>query len=45
MQGASGSPVIDEYGNLRAVNYAKFGLENNFNIGVSMNLIEKFLAE
>ena len=45
MQGSSGSPIFDENGCLRGVNYAKATLENNFNIAVPMNLIKNFLKE
>lgn len=45
MQGSSGSPIFDEDGCLRGVNYAKDKLEADFNIAVSMNLIKKFLKE
>lgn len=43
MQGSSGSPVIDAYGNLVAVNYAKMRGSDNFNFGIPVNKIEKFL--
>ncbi len=42
LQGSSGSPVIDDQGNLVAVNYAKLG-NTNFNFGIPVNKIEKFL--
>ena len=45
MQGSSGSPVFDENGTLRGVNYAKFSLNDDFNLGVPMNLIKNFLKE
>ncbi len=45
MQGSSGSPVIDEDGNLRGVNFAKFSLNDDFNLGVPMNLVKDFLKE
>ena len=45
MQGSSGSPVFDEDGTLRGVNYAKFSLNDDFNLGVPMNLIKNFLKE
>lgn len=45
MQGSSGSPIFDEDGCLRGVNYAKDKLEADFNIAVSMNLIKIFLKE
>ncbi len=42
LPGSSGSPVIDDHGNLVAVNYAKLG-NSNFNFGIPVNKIEKFL--
>ncbi|MBR4651141.1 MAG: trypsin-like peptidase domain-containing protein [Prevotella sp.] len=45
MQGSSGSPVIDEYGNLRGVNFAKATLNDDFNFGIPMNLIQDFFKE
>ncbi len=42
LPGSSGSPVIDAQGNLVAVNYAKLG-NSNFNFGIPVNKIEKFL--
>lgn len=45
MQGSSGSPVIDEEGNLRGVNFAKATLSDNFNFGIPMNLVKTFLKE
>jgi len=44
MGGSSGSPVIDEYGNLRGVNYAKYENEQ-FSFGIPMKLIQEFLKE
>lgn len=45
MQGSSGSPVIDEKGVLRGVNFAKATLNDDFNFGIPMNLITNFLKE
>ncbi len=45
MQGSSGSPVIDEDGILRGVNFAKFSLNDDFNLGVPMNLVKNFIKE
>lgn len=45
MQGSSGSPVIDEDGCLRGVNFAKATLNDDFNFGIPMNLIKDFLKE
>ena len=43
VQGSSGSPVIDEKGNLVAVNFAKLVGSDNFNFGIPKNKIEEFL--
>lgn len=45
MQGSSGSPILDEDGCLRGVNYAKATLNDDFNFGIPMNLIRDFLKE
>lgn len=45
LQGSSGSPVIDSYGNLVAVNYAKLIGSDNFNFGIPVNKIESFLYD
>ncbi len=43
VQGSSGGPVIDEYGNLVAVNFAKLVISDNFNFGIPINKIRTFL--
>jgi hypothetical protein len=43
IQGSSGSPVIDEDGKVVAVNFAKFAGSDNFNFGIPINKINKFL--
>ena len=45
MQGSSGSPIIDDDGNLRGVNFGKISLQDNFNFAVPMNLVKNFLKE
>lgn len=45
LQGSSGSPVIDEYGNLVAVNFAKLGTTDNFNFGIPEERIREFLKK
>ena len=44
-QGSSGSPIIDRYGKLQAVNYAKFSEDTNFNFGIPLNKIKAFMKE
>ena len=41
--GSSGSPVIDEKGNLVAVNSAKLRGSDNFNFGIPVEQIKAFM--
>ena len=43
MQGSSGSPVLNEYGEVVAVNFAKIRDTDNFNFGIPLNRIKQFL--
>ena len=43
LQGSSGSPVVDEWGNLVAVNFAKLGNTDNFNFGIPAEQVRDFL--
>ena len=43
--GSSGSPVVDEYGNLVAVNYAGYDNTQSFNYGIPSKKIRQFLRE
>ncbi len=43
LSGSSGSPVIDEDGNLVAVNFAKLGSTDTFNFGIPLEKIKKFM--
>jgi len=43
MKGSSGSPVVDNYGNLVAVNFAKMGGSDNFNFGIPLEKINAFM--
>lgn len=45
MQGSSGSPLFDEEGTFRGVNFAKATLNDDFNFGIPINLIKNFLEE
>lgn len=45
LHGSSGSPVIDEYGKLIAVNYAGLDMTQNFNYGVKASHLKKLLAK
>lgn len=44
LHGSSGSPVIDEYGKLIAVNYAGLDMTQNFNYGVKASHLKKLLT-
>lgn len=43
VSGSSGSPVIDEKGNLVAVNFAKLRGSDNFNFGIPLERINEFM--
>lgn len=43
VQGSSGSPVINEDGDVVAVNFAKLAGSDNFNFGIPLERIRKFL--
>lgn len=43
MPGSSGSPVVDDYGRLVAVNFAKSNGSDNFNFGVPLMRVVAFL--
>ncbi len=43
--GSSGSPVVDEYGNLVAVNFAGFEGTQGFNYGITLKKIRTFLLD
>lgn len=43
VQGSSGSPVIDDKGNVVAVNFAKLMGSDNFNFGIPLERIREFL--
>ena len=45
LQGSSGSPVVDQYGYLVAVNYAKVSGTQGFNYGIPSRLIRQFLKD
>lgn len=45
LHGSSGSPVIDEYGKLIAVNYAGVDMTQNFNYGVKASHLKKLLTK
>jgi S1-C subfamily serine protease len=42
LHGSSGSPNIDEWGNLVAVNFAKVDESQGFSFGIPVKLVEKF---
>lgn len=43
VQGSSGSPVIDSYGSLVAVNFAKLNGSDNFNFGIPIERVKEFM--
>lgn len=43
LHGSSGSPVIDEYGKLFAVNYAGIDITQNFNYGIKVSHLRDLL--
>lgn len=43
VQGSSGSPVIDTYGNLVGVNFAKLNGSDNFNFGIPIERVKEFM--
>lgn len=45
LHGSSGSPVVDEYGNLVAVNFAGYDSTQSFNYGIPSKKIRQFLME
>lgn len=45
LPGSSGSPVIDQYGYLVAVNYAKVSGTQGFNYGIPSRLVRQFLKD
>ena len=45
LHGSSGSPVVDEFGNLVAVNFAGYDSTQGFNYGIPSKKIRQFLKE
>ena len=45
LHGSSGSPVVDEYGKLVAINHAGLDITQNFNYGIKVNHLKKLLAQ
>lgn len=43
LQGSSGSPILNEYGQVVAINFAGLLNTQNFNFGIPLNQIKKFL--
>lgn len=43
MQGSSGSPIINEWGDLVGINFAKMNGSDNFNFGIPIQKIRKFV--
>lgn len=45
LPGSSGSPVLNEYGKLVAVNFAGISTTQSFNYGIHLKKVRRFLAE
>lgn len=45
LQGSSGSPVINEYGELVAVNFAGYAATQSFNYGIPLKKVRQFLRD
>jgi len=45
LEGSSGSPIIDKWGNLVAVNFAKLTDSQNFSFGIPIYEVKKFYEE
>lgn len=45
LHGSSGSPVVDEYGKLVAINYAGLDMTQNFNYGIKANHLRRLLKK
>ena len=45
LEGSSGSPIVDKWGNLVAVNFAKITNSQNFSFGIPVREVKKFYQE
>ncbi|MFC4740238.1 trypsin-like peptidase domain-containing protein [Flavobacterium ponti] len=45
LEGSSGSPIVDKWGNLVGVNFAKITNSQSFSFGVPVNEVKKFYEE
>lgn len=45
LEGSSGSPIVDKWGNLVGVNFAKLTNSQNFSFGVPVSQVKKFYEE
>lgn len=45
LEGSSGSPIVDKWGNLVAVNFAKITNSQNFSFGIPVNEVKKFYEQ
>lgn len=45
LQGSSGSPVINQYGELMAINFAGLSTTQSFNYGIKVNKLKELLQD
>lgn len=45
LEGSSGSPIVDKWGNLVGVNFAKLTNSQSFSFGIPVNQVKKFYEE
>lgn len=45
LEGSSGSPIVDKWGNLVGVNFAKITNSQNFSFAVPVSEVKKFYEE
>ena len=45
LQGSSGSPVLNQYGELVAINFAGISTTQNFNYGIKVNKLKELIED